>query len=230
MTKIDILDHGYVKYVDHLGSDLSFTKAARASFAKDSEVWNEKEAKLLNFLVRNEHFSVFRHAAVTLQLKVPLMIARQHWKYAVASSHIDDQTGWNESSRRYVTMEPEFYIPAANEWRTSPENKKQGSGQPLPADAGAYWTYYAQEYFADGLEHYNNAMRSGICAEQARLFLPAYAMYVSYQWTASIASVMHFLRERLEHDAQYEIQLVAQAVRDIIEPLFPATSEAFGVA
>ena len=61
-------DMGYIKYIDHMGSDLSFTKAARASFAKDSPEWNKREEKLLKFLYREGHMSVFRHAAITFQI------------------------------------------------------------------------------------------------------------------------------------------------------------------
>ena len=66
-------------------------------------------------------------------------------------------------------------------------------------------------------------MSLGVCAEQARLFLPAYSMYVRWRWTTSLSGVLHFLDERLEHDAQKEIQEYAKAVRDLTQPIFPAT-------
>lgn len=232
MTKIDVLDKGYVRLVDHMGSDLSIVNAARVSYAKESAEFSDKDESLLNYLVRNKEYSPFRHAALTFEIYAPLFMARQHWKYIVASTHIDDQIGWNESSRRYVTEEPVFHIPADNEWRSAPENKKQGSGDVIPAKTpvlipelshnyGDYWTDELNEYVKTGLSLYEKAMQSGIAPEQARLFLPAYGMYVRYRWTASLAAVMHFLDERLEHKAQYEIQQYAQAVRDLVVPIFP---------
>lgn len=247
MTKINFLDKGYVALVDVMGTDLSPVNAARASFDKSSDEFSGRDQKLLNFLVREKHMSVFRHAAMTFEVYVPLMIARQHWKYAVASAHLDDQNGWNESSRRYITEEPTFYVPAANEWRTKPDNAKQGSGAPLKSGAdisswmwselgdgkkeyGLHWSDELEEYIARGENLYNEAMANGICAEQARLFLPAYGMYIRYRWTTSLASVLHFLAERLEHDAQFEIQKMAEAVLEITKEKFPRTVEAVGLA
>jgi thymidylate synthase (FAD) len=221
--KIDVLDHGYVRYVKHMGDDLDVVNSAKVSFDKESGTFEDKEARLLGFLAREEHTSVFRHSAVTLEVYAPLMVARQWWKYAVASSHVEDQLGWNESSRRYITEEPTFYLPKKNEWRTAPDNKKQGSGEPLPDSEGIIWTQELHDYIWDGVVKYEKAMEAGICAEQARLFLPAYGLYVRWRWTASLGSVIHFLHQRLEHDAQKEIQLYSRAVRDLLAGHFPVT-------
>lgn len=219
-------DKGYVSLIDHMGSDLSFTKAARASYAKDSPEWNQKEEKLLGFLIREGHMSVFRHAALTFQIKAPLFVARQHFKYQVASAHIDDQNGWNEMSKRYVTSNNEFYVPELTQWREAPENSKQGSGEQVDARIGKIMTDKLETYIKDGENLYNEALGLGVCAEQARLFLPAYGLMVNYQWTVSVANLIHFLRERLEHDAQVEIQSLAQGVKELSQPLFPATFKA----
>jgi thymidylate synthase (FAD) len=119
--KIDVLDKGYVRLVDHMGSDISVVNAARVSYDKESQELTERDGKLINFLIREKHTSPFRHAALTFEVYAPLVVARQWWKYAVASSHVDDQNGWNESSRRYITEDEEFYIPTANQWRSKPE-------------------------------------------------------------------------------------------------------------
>lgn len=220
---------GYVKVIDHMGSDLSFTKAARASYAKDSPVWNEKEEKLLNFLIREGHWSVFRHAAVTYQVKTPLFVARQHFKYQVASAHIDDQNGWNEMSKRYVTSNNEYYIPKADQWREAPTNSKQGSAGPADPRIGQYLSDMLERIADEGEKSYNDALGFGIAPEQARLFLPAYGLMVNYQWTVSVANLIHFLKERLAHDAQAEITELARGVYDLTRPLFPATFKALGL-
>jgi thymidylate synthase (FAD) len=220
---------GYVRYVDHFGSDLSFTKAARASFAKDSPEWNDKEEKLLNFLVKNEHFSVFRHAAVTLQIKAPLMVARQHWKYTVGSAHLDDQNGWNETSRRYVSVDPEFYVPNSNQWRSKPANAKQGSGAPINPDQGLALTIQLAAHIQDSIDLFDRALEKGVATEQARLFLPAFGLMQYYQWTVSVANLIHFFQERLADDAQLEIQELAQATYQLTRPLYSATFKALGL-
>lgn len=221
--KIDVLDKGYVRLIDVMGSDLSIVNAARASFAKESLELSKADERLINFLVRENHMSPFRHAFMTFEFKAPLLVARQHWKYIVGSDHTMD--GWNESSRRYVTQDPEFYIPNSEEWRSTPENRKQGSGPALDASIGSDWTAKLIAYAEQGEALYCEAMEAGIAAEQARLFLPAYGMYVNYRWSCSLQSAMIFLQQRLAEDSQKEIQLYAEAVKKLIIDKFPVTMD-----
>jgi thymidylate synthase (FAD) len=217
--KVLVLDKGYVRYVDSLGSDLSVVNAARVSFDKESAKFDDRDDRLLKFLLREGHTSPLRHAALTFEVYAPLMVARQWWKYAVGSAHIDDQNGWNESSRRYVTENEEFYEDFI--WRTAPENSKQGSGG--PAWDQELWTERLKYMNETALNMYQVALKDGLAPEQARLFLPAYGMYVRWRWTISLDGVLHFLDQRLEHDAQKEIQDYATAVYAITEFLFPQT-------
>ena len=180
---IQVLDKGYVRLVDTMGSDLSVVNAARASFAKESLELDQKDVHLIDFLIRENHMSPFRHAFATFEFKAPLMVARQHWKYVVGSDHTMDS--WNESSRRYVTIEPEFYVPAVDEWRLAPDNKNQGSGGPIGPWIGSVLTAELNRYIEQGEALYAMAMDNGVAAEQARLFLPAYGMYVVYRWTVA---------------------------------------------
>jgi thymidylate synthase (FAD) len=218
---INVLDKGYVRLVNVMGSDLSIVNSARVSYDKESTELSEKDARLIRFLAREGHSSPFRHATLQFEMYAPLMVARQHWKYIVGSDHTMD--AWNESSRRYVTEEPEFYVPETDEWRSAPENSKQGSGEPLPMLIGGSYTADLYEFIERGLNLYDQAIAQGICAEQARLFLPAYGMYVRYYWTASLQSVAHFLQQRLAHDSQVEIQAYAKAVKALVEPHFPVS-------
>jgi thymidylate synthase (FAD) len=226
MTKIDVLDKGYVRLVDILGNDLSVVNAARVSYDKEATEFSPKDARLIDFLIREGHTSPFRHAALTFEVYAPLFVARQWWKYAVASSHVDDQNGWNESSRRYITESEEFYVPSASSWRSKPENSKQGSGEPIHFSLGSHYTNKLNETITKGIELYQEAMSDGIAPEIARLFLPAYSMYVRWRWTVSLQGVMTFLDQRLEHDAQKEIQDYAFAVKDLAHGAFPETFKA----
>jgi thymidylate synthase (FAD) len=226
MNQINVLDEGYVRLVDTLGNDLSVVNAARVSYDKESYEFEPRDEKLLSFLVREGHTSPFRHAALTFEVYAPLFVARQWWKYAVSSTHVDDQNGWNESSRRYITEEEQFYVPLHDQWRSKPENSKQGSGEPVSESLGMVYTNKLINLIAQGTEWYHEAMDDGIAPELARLFLPAYGMYVRWRWTTSLQGVMTFLNQRLEHDAQFEIQEYAKAVRDLSEQVFPQTLKA----
>jgi thymidylate synthase (FAD) len=241
---IPVLDRGYVHLigithdVDHTESgDVLLTPTtevravadARVSTAKTAKVFGPSEQRTLEFLLREEHTSPFRGQVVTIEVKAPLFVARQWWKYCIGHEHDESVTrdpflGWNEMSRRYVESEPEFYIPQV--WRMAPERRSQGSG-------GAH---SESKDFEEGmrisvgvnLECYRLALQQGVCAEQARLFLPAYAMYTSWRWTSSLQGVCHFLKQRLAHDAQSEIRDYAEAVKRITIPVWPRTIEAMG--
>jgi len=225
MSFIQVLDKGYVRLVNHMGSDLSVVNAARVSYAKESKELEPKDIRLLQFLAREGHTSPFRHVMLQFEVYAPLMVARQWWKYVVGSAHMegtgDSLEGWNESSRRYITEEPTFYIPGDEEWRSKPANSKQGSGEPVNKEIGMKLTQQLIDYIELGIQKYEEALNNGVCAEQARLFLPSYGMYVRWYWTASLQSVCHFLNQRLEHDAQKEIQEYAKAILELSKPLFP---------
>jgi thymidylate synthase (FAD) len=223
----EVLDKGYVRLVDVLGNDLSIVNAARVSYDKESIEFQARDQKLLDFLIRENHTSPLRHAALTFEVYAPLMVARQWWKYAVSSTHIDDQNGWNESSRRYITEQEEFYIPASNEWRSKPENSKQGSGEPLDENTGFILTQKLAQYVDEGVEKYQEALDQGVAPELARLFLPAYGMYVRWRWTVSLQGVINFLEQRIEHDAQSEIRDYASAVRTLTVNAFPNTMQSW---
>lgn len=220
------LDKGYVGLVNCMGTDLDVANSARVSYDKQSEFTPEgelsqRDGKLIDFLWREEHTSPFRHAVLSFEIYAPLMVARQHWKYAVASTFVDDQNGWNESSRRYITEQEEFYIPDNYSWRSKPENSKQGSGPALSPDIGRYFNNRLFDLVEHGNKLYHEAMDQGVAPELARLFLPAYGMYVRYRWTVSLHGVMNFLQQRLPHDAQYEIQQLARQVSVLAEEKFP---------
>lgn len=217
--KLNVLDRGYVRLVDVMGSDMTVVNAARVSYDKAVTELGEKDIRLIRFLAREGHTSPFRHATIQFEVYAPLMVARQWWKYVVGSDHTMDS--WNESSRRYITEEPEFYVPESDEWRSAPANSKQGSGNPIKSTYGNNATELLSEYIDRGVKLYEDAMKAGICAEQARLLLPSYGMYVRWYWTASLQSVAHFLSQRLENDAQAEIRDYARAVYALSKPHFP---------
>jgi thymidylate synthase (FAD) len=267
---ISVLDKGYVRIppkgtnlVEPIhGDDLAPVNAARASFMKESLELTEADVRLLNFLANAGHTSPYRHATVTLEVKAPLMIARQWFKYRVGWEHgpdtaelvgvaipeelaphfwqfMRDAMEWlpagddqgfgdlmyarNEASRRYVTLPPEWYIPGPTEWRSAPENKKQGSGAPIPEAEGRYLTELLQEEITIGMAAYKTAIEKGVAPELARGFLPSmYFMYTVWRWTASLQGVAWFIWQRaVAKGAQDEITQYAKACWALLRPYFP---------
>ena len=213
---IKVLDKGYVRLVDVMGSDLSVVNSARVSYNKATETLRPEDEKLIRFLANNDHTSPFRHATLQFEIYAPLMVARQWWKYLIGSSHQDPFTAWNESSRRYVTEEIEFYIPTKDAWRSKPENSKQGSGPNLDEKIGGEALQRLIDQIEYGMKNYDWAIENGVATEQARLFIPsAYGLMVRWYWTASLQGVSHFLNQRTDSHAQYEIQMFADAVKSL---------------
>lgn len=223
-TKINVLNKGYIRLRDVMGDDRTIANAARVSFDKRTEDLDEKDERLIAFLAREGHDSPFRHASLQFEVYAPLMIARQWFKYIVGSDHTMD--AWNESSRRYISENEEFYIPKANEWRSYPDDVKQGSGEPFSEAIGKAWSRVLTKHIENGEALYKDALNRGIAPEQARLFLPAYGMYVRWYWTASLQSVAHLIRQRTADDAQYEFRLYAEAVKELTIEKFPVGLDA----
>jgi thymidylate synthase (FAD) len=224
---IPVLDHGYVRTLSVLGSDIDVVNAARVSFDKEVDSLEEKDLSLISFLVKNKHDSCLRHCVMSFEVYAPLMVARQWYKHNVASSMLDDQMGWNESSRRYITENEEFYIPKPDSWRSVPENRKQGSAEPVKGYIGAKYTSKLMRLVEQQERLYREALDDGIAPEQARLLLPAYAMYVRWRWTASLNSLLHFLSLRLDSHSQWEIQQYANVINDEVMKHFPITAKAW---
>lgn len=213
--------------VNVMGDDLSVVNAARVSYDKESGSFSDNDERLLDFLIREGHTSVLRHQALTFEGYAPLLVARQWYKHTIAATYIDDQNGWNESSRRYITENEEFYLPGPGDWRSKPENSKQGSGENLDPEVGFHWTNYLESFQAEGEKLYKRAMEAGIAPEQARLFLLANGLYVRFRWTTSLAATLNFLSQRTDSHAQYEIQQYAGAIEGFVEGAFPLTYRAF---
>jgi thymidylate synthase (FAD) len=241
MKQFPVLDHGYVMLVDSMGTDLSVVNAARASFGKRSTYLSESDIKLINYLASHGHTSPFRHATLTFEIKAPIMVARQWFKYRVGSVHSDDTSAWfgagdessddplygrNEASRRYVTMAPEFYVPSY--LRTQSADKKQGSSKEPHPESYAFVNAMSQIFSTLNAMYHDMLMR-GVAPEQARLILPGYALYTSWHWTCSLQGLIHFLKQRLGSDAQDEITQYARACHVIAEPLFAESFKAFGL-
>ena len=224
---MNILDHGYVRTISSMGSDIDVVNAARVSFDKEITELNENDTRLIEYLVKNKHDSVFRHCVMTFEVYAPLMVARQWYKHAVASSHVDDQLGWNESSRRYITEHEQFYIPSVSQWRQAASNRKQGSNGFIDSNIGAKYTQRLRNIVDQCEQLYLEALNDNVAPEQARLLLPAYSMYVRWRWTASLNALLHFISLRTDSHAQIEIQEYATIISDEVRKCFPMTMNAW---
>jgi len=211
-TEIPVLDRGFVRLIDQMGSDLSVVNAARVSFGKQKDSFDEGDAKLVRYLAEHEHTSPFRHTAMTFHVKAPIFVFRQWMKHRIASE-------FNEISGRYVEFPPdEFYVP--EHFRQQAKVNKQGSeGEIEPAQREAAAKAYLNSCQAS-VAQYKALLAVGVCREQARCVLPL-ALYSEVYWTVSLQAAAHFIRLREDAHAQWEIQQYAHAVRKLVEQVYP---------
>jgi len=217
LTDIAVLDRGFVKLVDHMGSDLSVVNAARVSFGKRKETFDEADGKLITYLADHEHTSPFRHTALTFHVKAPIFVFRQWMKHRISSE-------FNEISGRYVEFpQDEFFVPET--FRRQAKVNKQGSEGQVEALASdqAHAIYLAT--CRNAVVQYKALIALGVCREQARCVLPL-GLYSEVYWTASLQAVIHFIRLRTDAHAQWEIQQYAQAVKRMVEELYPNATKA----
>lgn len=215
-----------VEYVVHSGSDLLVVNAARCSFGKEKEVFDEKDEKLINYLAREKHLLPFRHPHLTIRCRAPLFVARQLGKHQTGMS-------WSEESRRYIDTKPEFYWPT--KWRKRATDKKQGSSDETHPMTILHGTdgkngvddleLWAKEHVTDIVWLYNKLLNEGVAPEQARMILPQNTL-VTWVWTGSLLSWVHMIKQRTESHAQAETREFAKMVEDILVPLFPVSMKA----
>lgn len=212
---------GSVEYVKHSGSDLTVVNAARVSFGAEKEELDEKDVKLINYLMKHNHTSPFEHCNVTFRFVVPLFIRSQHHRHRTWS--------YNEISRRYTSVDMRFYQPT--EFRTQHKSNRQASNNELVNPELHNGTSTAADsvraHNASSLYLYKSLIDSGVCREQARGVLPQ-NLYTEYYGTVDLHNLLKFVSLRVHEGAQWEIQQVAKACLEIAKDIFPVSVEAFG--
>jgi thymidylate synthase (FAD) len=214
---IKVLDKGYVQLIEHMGSDLSVVNAARCSFDKVKEEFDEKDTKLIKYLAREKHMLPFRHPQISLRIHIPIFVLRQLGKHQVGFS-------WSEVSRRYISTEPEFYEPEV--WRKKPDKSiKQGSGEDFSMGQQIDLVTKALISHHRSLSTYKDLLSMGTAPEMARMILPQ-SMYTTVYVTGSLLGWHHMYKERTTQTTQLESKEYAVAIGELMEELFPVSWEA----
>lgn len=201
-----------VELLDYMGDDSAVCDAARVSFNKEAVNYTtEQNTKLLKYLAKNDHWSPFAHTSLKFRFRAPMFIARQFQKHVVGFA-------WNEVSRRYVSNDPEFFIPQS--FRKRPDNIKQGSVSEgdMPIE-GAVLTAYVDQ-IREHAQDYKSMISQDICPEQVRMFMPQ-SMMTEWIWTGSLMAWARFCKLRGDSHAQQECWTYASKVRYEMEDLFP---------
>ncbi len=200
-----------------MGSDLSVVNAARVSFNQKSEVLSERDAGLINFLMKNRHTSPFEHCQISFLVTAPIFVAREWHRHRTQS--------YNEVSGRYTELQPKFYAP--DHERPLVQVGKPGAYTFVPAeDSNVHIQLLADMRFAcqTSWDIYQLSLERGVAKEVARMVLPV-TIYTSWYATANLLNWCKFVGLRSDDQALYEIRMLAYQVRDKLKDLFPVTME-----
>lgn len=218
---INVLDHGFVRLIDHMGSDLSVVRSARVSHAAAWRAGEDEgsDARLINYLLRNHHTSPFESVTFTFEVMAPIFVFRQWHRHRTWS--------FNEVSARYTELPEMFYVPRPEHIGTQSKNNKQMRdilNEPTDSD------YAVCELISNQCElafrNYRILLDQGVPRELARSVLPV-ATYSHMFATVNLHNLFKFLQLRDHSHSQYEIQVYARAMLELIEPIVPVSTAVF---
>ncbi len=219
------LDHGFIRVVDYMGDDSAIVQAARVSYGKGTKKVSEDRG-LINYLLRHRHTTPFEMCEIKFHIKLPMFVARQWIRHRTANV--------NEYSARYSVLDKEFYIPKAEHLASQSITNKQGRSEALPQEQAALIqnmlaelcvdAYHKYEYFLNEEQHHTD--HPGIARELARTCLPV-NFYTQWYWKIDLHNLLHFIRLRADHHAQYEIRAYAEILAKIVQKWVPFAYEAF---
>ncbi|MDX1974722.1 MAG: FAD-dependent thymidylate synthase [Rickettsiales bacterium] len=229
-TAVPVLDHGFVRVIDYMGTDSAVVQAARVSYGRGTKKVNE-DAGLINYLLRHRHTTPFEMCEIKFHIKLPIFIARQWIRHRTANV--------NEYSARYSILDKEFYIPQAEQ--LAPQSKKNHQGrsdqtlsaqesarvlQLLKADSEQVYSHYEELMNTTHAGEVIDESRDGIARELARMNLTL-NYYTQWYWKIDLHNLMHFLALRADSHAQYEIRAYANVMIEMLKAWVPLTYQAF---
>lgn len=195
---------------DFLNEIIGLVTAANESFGR-LDVKAELTKKLHEYKRKAQHWAPFGHPHLTLRMTLPIFLARQFVKHQVGGV-------WSEESRRYISDEPDFWMP--EEWHTRPDDIKQGSGRSVEDQDRAF--QHAHEATQSALGTYNTLMHVGVAPEEARTILPL-NMMTTVVWTGSLLFWARVRNQRVDGHAQLASQKLAVQLDDIVGSRYPVS-------
>lgn len=212
-----VLNHGFVRLVDKMGDDSTIVRSARVSYGDGTKTKREDE-KLIEYLLKNKHWTPFEMVVFTFHVKLPIFIARQWMRHRAGS--------YNEISARYSVMKDEFYVPDYDRIQGQSLLNKQCSGELLEIDDQVAAKSMIEIANQNAYETYKDLIDLGVARELARVVLPV-STYTEFYWKVDLRNLFNFLELRLHNHAQYEIRVYAEAITEIIQDIIPMALKSF---
>ena len=214
---IKIHNHGFVGLVDHMGSDAAIVEAARVSYQTGTKATRTDRA-LIRYLMRHKHTSPMEMCEVKLHIRAPIFVLRQWIRHRTASV--------NEESGRYSEIREMFFSPELDDLAPQSLDNKQGREGEFPLHKQKAIRNVIEANNEYSYASYKALLGEDLARELARITLPLTA-YSSLYWKIDLHNLLHFLTLRTDSHAQKEIRDYADAILEIIRPLFPYAVEAW---
>ncbi|MFZ5948945.1 MAG: FAD-dependent thymidylate synthase [Stygiobacter sp.] len=216
--KFPVLDDGFVRVIDYMGSDESIVQAARVSYGKGTKKISEDRG-LIRYLLRNRHTTPFEMCEIKLHVRVPMDTWRQWIRHRTANV--------NEYSTRYSLAIDSSQRTKIDEWRMQSKDNKQGSEGFFPVEIGSKLSEREEELQNFAREIYNERLNLGVAREQARKDLPL-STYTEAYWKIDLHNLLNFLALRMDNHAQFEIRSYANVIgNEIVSRWVPIAWQAF---
>lgn len=218
MKRIDVLDHGFVRLVDSMGSDLSVVRAARVSY---DAAWRAGEdeggdIKLIKYLWKHRHTTPFESVTFTFEVHAPIFVFRQWLRHRTFS--------YNELSARYRPLPECFYVPKPEHIGVQSKNNKQGRDTSVERDM--LIPSMIDHACHAAFETYRTLLEHDVPRELARMMLPLNT-YSHMFATVNLLNLMKFLTLRCDEHAQYEIRVYADAMKELAKNVVPICMSAW---
>jgi thymidylate synthase (FAD) len=216
--EIKVLDHGFIRLIDYMGSDDRIVQTARVSYGAGTKTLRQ-DAGLIDYLLRHEHTSPFEHVVFEFHCKMPIFVARQWIRHRTARL--------NEISGRYSVMKDEFYIPPRDKISFQSADNKQGRNpEDVPAELQDKVIELLRKDQQSVYKNYEEMIDDEVARELARINLPL-SLYTEWYWQMDLKNMFHFLKLRMDSHAQWEIQEYGRAMAEVVKAVCPLAYESF---
>ena len=221
---IHVLDHGYARLIDSMGTDISISRAARVSYDAAWRAGDDQgsDKRLINYLWKNHHTTPFEAVTFTFEVKAPIFVFRQWHRHRTWS--------FNELSARYKELPEEFYLPdpalIGQQSASSKQARDITAADPAALALREAEIRSVREHCEDAFILYRGLLSNGWPRELARSVLPV-ATYSHMFATVDLLNLLKFLTLRCDSHAQYEIRVYADAMRELIAPIVPTALDAW---
>jgi thymidylate synthase (FAD) len=180
---------------------------------------NDNYAKLLKYCIDHQHWSIFEHGFMTVEINTTRGLAAQILRHRSFT--------FQEFSQRYAdaTLLAED-IPLF-ELRRQDTKNRQNSIDDIDHEMVIKWNTQIREHFSKAKAIYDGMIKDGVAKECARFILPL-ATPTRLYMSGTVRSWIHYIELRSGHGTQKEHMIIANECKNIFIQQFPTIGEALG--